>query len=182
MDKASGTVQVAEEVKDCTAAVVQVLSSIYDSHSMRPEDAHGNNVEARVDPEKLHKKEFVELWNRINHKSFYTVRFDKEKLIESAVKMLDEKLNVTTVTVKLEYGEQAARLDSKEQLEQGHGFHRTLSDQEAPKTAPLGSVRYDLMRRPFPCCTKGTHTRLATVYGSWGITRMLQQYWRIRMR
>lgn len=144
-DKASGTVQVAEEVKDCTAAVVQVLSSIYDSHSMRPEDAHGNNVEARVDPEKLHKKEFVELWNRINHKSFYTVRFDKEKLIESAVKMLDEKLNVTTVTVKLEYGEQAARLDSKEQLEQGHGFHRTLSDQEAPKTAPLGSVRYDLI-------------------------------------
>ena len=67
------------------------------------------------------------------------------KLIESAVKMLDEKLNVTTVTVKLEYGEQAARLDSKEQLEQGHGFHRTLSDQEAPKTAPLGSVRYDLI-------------------------------------
>lgn len=144
-DKASGTVQVAEEVKDCTAAVVQVLSSIYDSHSMRPEDAHGNNVEARVDPEKLHKKEFVELWNRINHKSFYTVRFDKEKLIESAVQMLDEKLNVTTVTVKLEYGEQAARLDSKEQLEQGHGFRRTLSDQEVPKTAPLGSVRYDLI-------------------------------------
>lgn len=144
-DKASGTVQVAEEVKDCTAAVVQVLSSIYDSHSMRPEDAHGNNVEARVDPEKLHKKEFVELWNRINHKSFYTVRFDKEKLIGSAVQMLDEKLNVTTVTVKLEYGEQAARLDSKEQLEQGHGFHRTLSDQETPKIATLGSVRYDLI-------------------------------------
>ncbi len=144
-DKASGTVQVAEEVKDCTAAVVQVLSSIYDSHSMRPEDAHGNNVEARIDPEKLHKKEFVELWNRINHKSFYTVRFDKEKLIENAVQMLDEKLNVTTVTVKLEYGEQAAHLDSKEQLEQGHGFRRTLSDQEAPKTAPLGSVRYDLI-------------------------------------
>lgn len=45
----------------------------------------------------------------------------------------------------MEYGEQAARLDSKEQLEQGHGFHRTLSDQEAPKTAPLGSVRYDLI-------------------------------------
>ena len=61
------------------------------------------------------------------------------------VGVLDEKLNVTTVTVKLEYGEQAARLDSKEQLEQGHGFRRTLSDQEAPKTAPLGSVRYDLI-------------------------------------
>lgn len=67
------------------------------------------------------------------------------KLIGSAVQMLDEKLNVTTVTVKLEYGEQAARLDSKEQLEQGHGFHRTLSDQETPKIAPLGSVRYDLI-------------------------------------
>ena len=39
-DKASGTVQVAEEVKDCAASVVSILSTIYDSHSVEFEDAH----------------------------------------------------------------------------------------------------------------------------------------------
>ena len=78
------------------------------------------------------------------------------------VGVLDEKLNVTTVTVKLEYGEQAAHLDSKEQLEQGHGFHRTLSDQETPKIAPLGSVRYDLIGKLVEE-TRLTHATIAAI-------------------
>ncbi len=144
-DKANGTVQMAEEVKDCAQSVVQILSSIYDSHSMQPEDAHGNNVEARLDQEKLHQKEFVELWNRINHKSFYTVKFDRHQLIENAIRELDTKLNVTPVTVRTEYGEQAARLESKAQLTQGEAFKKTKSDQMAAESAPLGSIRYDLV-------------------------------------
>ena len=144
-DKASGTMQVAEEVKDCAQSVMQILSSIYDSHAMQPEDAHGNNVEARLDQEKLHQKEFVELWNRINHKSFYTVKFDRQQLIENAIHELDTKLNVTRVIVKTEYGEQAARLESKTQLTQGEAFRKTKSDQMAAESAPLGSIRYDLV-------------------------------------
>ena len=144
-DKAGGTVQVAEEVKDCAESVVQILGSIYDSHSMQPEDAHSNNVEARLDPEKLHKKEFVELWERINHKSFYTVKFDRQELIQNAIRELDVKLDVARVIVKTEYGEQTARLESKAQLEQGNSFRKLKSDQEAAEYAPLGSVRYDLI-------------------------------------
>ena len=144
-DKASGTVQVAEEVKDCAESVVQILGSIYDSHSMQPEDAHGNNVEARLDPEKLRKKEFVELWERINHKSFYTVKFDRQELIQNAIRELDTKLDVARVIVKTEYGEQTARLESKTQLERGDSFRKIKSDQEAAEYVPLGSIRYDLI-------------------------------------
>ena len=144
-DKANGTVQVAEEVRDCAESVVQILGSIYDSHSMQPEDAHGSNVEVRIDPEKLHKKEFVELWKRINHKSVYTVKFDKQELIRNAIRELDTKLDVTRVTVKMEYGEQISRLESKEQVEQGESFRKMKSDQAAAEHAPLGSIRYDLI-------------------------------------
>ena len=61
-DKASGTVQVAEEVKDCAGSVVQILSSIYDKRLMQPEDGYGSNVEAKVDDRRLKRKEFLALW------------------------------------------------------------------------------------------------------------------------
>lgn len=144
-DKASGTVQVAEEVKDCATSIVNILSSIYDKHAIPTEDARGNNVEAKIDPEKLKKKEFLELWERINHKSFYTVHFDKQELIDNSIREIDAKLDVTRITVKTEYGEQTSHMESREQLEQGDGFRKTRTNQETAKHAPLGSVRYDLV-------------------------------------
>lgn len=82
---------------------------------------------------------------RINHKSFYTVQFDTPELIDHSIRALDSKLNVTRVQINLEYGEQTARLESREQLEQGKGFQKARSDRESAKYAPLGSVRYDLV-------------------------------------
>lgn len=144
-DKASGTVQVAEEVKDCAAAVVQVLSSIYDSHSMELEDAHDTNVEAKVDPEKLKKKEFLSLWEKINQKSFYTVTFDTPDLIQKAIQSLNRHLEVATVLVKKEYGEQESQIQSKEQLLQGGAIRQQKADQEKADRSVLGGVRYDLL-------------------------------------
>lgn len=83
--------------------------------------------------------------DRINHKSFYTVQFDTPELIDHSIRALDSKLNVTRVQINLEYGEQTARLESREQLEQGKGFQKARSDRESAKYAPLGSVRYDLV-------------------------------------
>lgn len=144
-DKASGNIQVAEEVKDCASAVVAILSTIYDSHSVEVEDAHGNNVEAKLDPEKLKKKEFLALWEKINQKSFYTVSFDTKDLIEKAIDKLNSHLEVSRIFVKKEYGEQEARIQSKDQLLQGEGFRQRKADQEVADRSVLGSVRYDLV-------------------------------------
>lgn len=144
-DKASGTVQVAEEVKDCAASVVSILSTIYDSHSVEFEDAHGNNVEAKVDPDKLKKKEFLALWEKINQKSFYTVSFDTKDLIQKAINKLNGHLDVSRIFVKKEYGEQEAKIQSKDQLLQGEGFKQRKADQEVADHSVLGSVRYDLV-------------------------------------
>lgn len=144
-DKASGTVQVAAEVKDCAAAVVQVLSSIYDRHAMELENAHESNVEAKVDPEKLKKKEFLALWEKINQKSFYTVTFDTPDLIQKAIQALNRHLEVAAVFVKKEYGEQENQIQSKEQLLQGGGIRQHKADQETADRTVLGGVRYDLV-------------------------------------
>ena len=144
-DKEIGSFHVASEVSGYADSVVRILSGVYDAHTMAPENAHSNNVQAIVDEEKLHKAEFLNLWNRINHKSFYTVQFDTPELIDHSIRALDAKLNVTRVQINLEYGEQTARLESREQLEQGKGFQKNRSGRESAEYAPLGSVRYDLV-------------------------------------
>ena len=127
-DKASGIVQVAEEVKDCAASVVSILSTIYDSHSVEFEDAHGNNVEAKVDPDKLKKKEFLALWEKINQKSFYTVSFDTKDLIQKAIDKLNGHLEVSRIFVKKEYGEQTGGEDPvKGSTDPGRGFQAAES-------------------------------------------------------
>ena len=144
-DKENGSFRVASEVTGCADSVAQILSSVYDARTMAPENAHSNNIQATVDEEKLHKTEFLELWHRINHKSFYTVQFDTPELIAHSVRALDDKLNVTRVQINLEYGEQTERLESREQLEQGQGFRKAHTDREAAAQSPLGSVAYDLV-------------------------------------
>ena len=44
-DKASGEFKVAEEVADSVASVIGIIDSVYDAHSMQPENARLNNVE-----------------------------------------------------------------------------------------------------------------------------------------
>ncbi len=143
--KDTGTVQVAEEVQGCEGAVMQVLSSIYDPRALRPENAHDNNVQAKVDEQKLHDREFAKLWQRINRKTFYTVSFDTQELINRSVRELDAHLNISKVYVKTEYGEQTASLTSREQLEQGQAFVKRHNDQDAADRVALGNVRYDLV-------------------------------------
>ena len=86
-----------------------------------------------------------EMCIRDSHKSVYTVSFDTQELIQNSIRELDEKLDVAQVVIRKEYGEQADHLTSKEQLENGEGFRKTKTDQQTPETAPLGSVRYDLI-------------------------------------
>lgn len=144
-DKASGTVQVAEEVKGCTASVVSILSTIYDHHSIILEDANGNNVEAKADPEKLKTAAFKALWERIRQKSFYTVSFDSAALIQKSIERLNCQLEVSRVFVKKEYGEQNVQIRSKEQLLQGTAFQHHSTDQEEIGCLTPGNVRYDLV-------------------------------------
>ena len=57
-------VQVAEEVADCAASVIDLLDSVYSDKVMLPENARSNNVELKIDPDKLAMPEFKALWNK----------------------------------------------------------------------------------------------------------------------
>ncbi len=74
--------------------VLQLIDSVY-TNAKLPDI--GDDRGAKINPlnENFKKKEFQELWNRINHKAAYSVHFDSTELIKKCVQTLDKELRVT---------------------------------------------------------------------------------------
>lgn len=145
-EKANGTLQVAEEVADCAASVVEIIGSIYDPKTMQPENARSNNVELHVDEEKIAMPEFKALWSKINAKSVYIVDFDTDELVQKAIASLDAKLRVAKIFFKVESGVME-EIKSKEALESGAALIKETSASYGTQTriSVNSSVKYDLV-------------------------------------
>ena len=75
--------------------------------------------------------------------------FDEEELVEKAIKELNARLRVSKIYFKVETGEQAKDIESKEQLEAGEAFVRKDAVREDASSymtmKASSSVRYDLV-------------------------------------
>ncbi|MDR1404716.1 MAG: DEAD/DEAH box helicase family protein [Candidatus Methanoplasma sp.] len=140
--KKSGSVRI-EGVADFEDSVMAIFESVYDPKAMVPDNARSNNVEARLDESKLDSAEFKNLWSHINRKSYYTVNFDENELVEKAVDALNIELRVSKLFFQVETGAMD-RIDSKEQLQNGDAFARSEIRHEK-ETSAGDSVKYDLV-------------------------------------
>lgn len=92
----------------------------------------------------FNKREFQELWGRINHKAVYQVDFDSQELIDNCIRVLDTSLNVTVMQYLVESGRQVVGLEL-EQLEAGTGFKVSETKFEHSAVSAGSTVRYDLL-------------------------------------
>lgn len=145
-DKANNEIKVAEEVADSAACVIDIVDSVYDSRAMQPENARSNNVELKVDPDKLAMPQFKALWERINGKSVYIVNFDTDELVRKAIDALNRKLRVSKIFFKVESG-QMEEIKSREDLLSGASFVKETSSTRDSQTKISASrgVKYDLV-------------------------------------
>lgn len=90
------------------------------------------------------KREFQELWGRINHKAVYQVEFDSAELIKNCIHALDTSLNVTVMQYLVESGKQVVGLEV-EQLEAGTGFKVSETKVEHSAVSAGSTVKYDLL-------------------------------------
>lgn len=90
------------------------------------------------------KREFQELWGRINHKAVYQVEFDSKELIDNCIRVLDTLLNVTVMQYLVESGNQVVGLEV-EQLEAGTGFKVSETKVEHSAVSAGSTVKYDLL-------------------------------------
>ena len=107
-----------------------------------------NGFEVKVAANKLndnfHKREFQQLWARINHKHAYTVEFDSEELRRNAVANINANLSVSTPRYRLKQGLQRAEA-TREQLEGSGGFTGAVSHALAVDAGAVSNVAYDLV-------------------------------------
>jgi type III restriction enzyme len=144
-DKANGEVNLGDDMEQYKPDILAILDSIYDDRKMTPENARSNNVELKVDPDKLAMPEFKELWSRINAKTAYVVDFDTDELVKKAVAALDSRLRVPKIFFKVETGSMK-EIKSKDDLLSGTSFVKEDSDTYGQnKITANTSVKYDLV-------------------------------------
>ena len=143
-DKSNNELKLADEVKGFEASVVEIIDSIYDSRTMMPENARSNNIELKVDEDKLAMPEFKALWSKINSKSVYVVDFDTDELVKKAIISLDKKLNVPKIYLKVETGVMK-KIKSKVDLMSGTAFIKEGSAIHENTSISSSNIKYDLI-------------------------------------
>ncbi|MCI7119623.1 MAG: DEAD/DEAH box helicase family protein [Prevotella sp.] len=141
-DKRNGTL-CFDKVDDMKDGIIAALDTIFDPSAVKPEDARKPKM-ATFQKANFEKKEFQQLWKRINQRTYYQVDFDTTDLVKKAVKALDDKLKVTEIRIVVEGGS-LDNVRDKEALQAGvamtQGNTRTIHVMEA-----IGrGVAYDLI-------------------------------------
>lgn len=141
--KAEGTLaDLPEDLKPYSEQVFQLIDSVF-SDAQLPTVDDGRKPKSNHLNSNFEKKEFQELWARINRKAVYRVEFDSIELINKCVKALDSQLRVTPLQYTVQIGVQSDEL-TDDQLRSGDGFKVTNTT-----TSQGGSVhslvKYDLI-------------------------------------
>jgi type III restriction enzyme len=93
----------------------KLLKSIYTGEPFKPED-ESRSMEISTNSN-FYKKEFQDLWNKINFKTIYEVNFNSEKLIHDSKVFINAKLHVSTRTYEVKTGE--LQEGTKEKMKEG---------------------------------------------------------------
>lgn len=92
-----------DELQEYENAIVELLETVYTDKSYQIENANcaTSTLGQEVNEENLVKKEFLDLWNKINKKATYMVSFDDEELIEHAIKAINQSLYISQKSYKM---------------------------------------------------------------------------------
>src|SRR5574344_2034247 len=125
----------SDELAPITDAVYKRVQSIFDSKALDDMIEDGSKVKKPSNDlnSNFSKKEFQELWKRINHKYAYTVKFDSNELIEKSVIAIDHELEVTQLTYIITKGIQKDNL-KKEDLSAGDMLQKQESQTDKLNT------------------------------------------------
>lgn len=141
--KEAGTLaDLPDELEPYADQIFQLIESVF-SDAQLPKVEDGRKPKTNPLNDNFEKKEFKELWARINRKAVYRVEFDSEELIRKCVSALDSQLRVTPLQYTVHTGIQGDEI-TDEQLKAGDGFRVTGSATEQGGSVH-SLVKYDLL-------------------------------------
>lgn len=163
-DLAAGTLKpLTGELAPFTESVHKLLQSIEDPSALNGMISNATNVQTPANKlnDNFKKKEFQELWKRINHKYAYIVSFDSNELIEKAVAAINSNLTVTRLSYVVKRGIQTSET-TLEQMKNGEMLQVCERQDDYLTTDVISHVKYDLLGK-IGAATKLTRRTVATI-------------------
>ena len=130
-------------VKDLRTFIVKRLELVYNPEQQKPGNSR-NKKTAKLNTENFAKREWLELWSRINKRTYYNVSFESADLVKKAVEEIDNRLFVTEVVIRVESGK-LEKIADREQLETATAMEQGKTKTIYLKEAVGGTVKYDLV-------------------------------------
>ena len=142
--KKNGTLaELPDELKPHADQVMALIDSVF-SEAQVPLPENDRGAKTNSLNSNFEKKEFQELWGRINRKAAYSVHFDGSELIGKSVKALDEELRVTPLQYTVHRGEQTD-VTTRDELKHGEAFKLTATETDKHTNSIHSVVKYDLV-------------------------------------
>lgn len=132
-----------ESLQPYAEQIFHLIDSVY-SDAQLPDIADDRKAKRNELNNNFDKKEFQELWGRINHKAIYNVEFDSNELVLKSIPVLDSKLRVEKLHFDIVRGEQISHVDA-EQVKAGQSFKVEETESAEYHASVKSNVRYDLL-------------------------------------
>ncbi len=123
--------------------VFQLIDSVY-SDAKLPEVENDRGAKTNPLNVNFEKKEFKELWNRINRKAAYSVHFDSTELVGKCIQTFNKELRVMPLQYTVQRGEQADGI-SYDLMKSGDSFDIKETSTEYTAHSIHSAVKYDLI-------------------------------------
>lgn len=148
------------ELEPYKEQVFQLIDSVF-SAAQLPEIE--DDRKGKVNPlnANFEKKEFQELWSRINRKAIYAVDFETDELIGKCIKTLEKELNVTPLQYTVIEGEQRDEA-TYDAVKKGDSFVVKESATDHLTSSARSAVKYDLIGK-LAETTQLTRRTIATI-------------------
>lgn len=126
--------------------IEKLIQSVFDDKVLDDmlDDANKTKVFENELNDNFYKKEFQDLWSKINHKYTYTVSFNSDELVEKAVNSIDDKLFVSKLQYSLSTSEQKEGI-TREELAGGNSFNPVTTSFKNVEYTQRSQIKYDMV-------------------------------------
>ena len=142
--KDSALVDLPEGLIKYKDQVFKLIDSVFSENALPTIENDRAAKTNTLNEDNFYKKEFQELWGRINTKAVYQVEFDSNELIDKAVTSINQNLRVTKVQYIVEKGSQTDAI-KVDQIKAGDSFKSEKTTIETANISAHSQVPYDLI-------------------------------------
>lgn len=139
-------VEMPVEIRPMKDDIHKLIQAIYDDNVFDSMITNAHETKVKDNPlnDNFAKKEFQDLWKRINHKYAYTVSFDSNELIEKAIEHIDDKLFVAELLYTTRIGQQKSEF-TQDEVKSGSSFTSNTSKTQKLNRSSPSHIKYDLV-------------------------------------